>query len=273
MATLTTPSSLAEALDDLAAVPSARPIAGGVGLLLRRQLGESLAERFVAVGRLAELRAIGRLEDELAIGAAVSLAELAASPLVRTDVPLLAAAAVAAANPGVRTTATLGGNLVDRPGGSDLMAALLALGARAVWARPGGVMEEGVPLDRPVGDALLVRVRIAVPTAPGWGFERLQTRGAGDRPTATVCVTLAGARGGEAAGRAWATSIAARPVELSAALAAAIAAARDEEIEAAADADLGDVVVVDDPRATADYRRRVLPVIVRRAVEQARRRS
>ncbi|HET7028831.1 MAG TPA: FAD binding domain-containing protein [Candidatus Limnocylindrales bacterium] len=273
MAGLTTPSSLAEALEDLAAVPPSRPIAGGVGFLLRRQLGETLPERFVAVGCLPELRAIERLENALAIGAAVSLAELAASPIVRTDAPLLAAAAAAAANPGIRTTATLGGNLLDRPGGSDLMAALLALGARAAWARPGGVTEDSVPLDGPVGDGLLLRVRTTVPTAAAWGFERLRTRGAGDRPTATVCVTLADARAENAIGRAWATSVAPRPVELSETLAAAIAAASDEEIVAATDVDLRDVVVVDDLRATAEYRRRVLPVLVRRAVAQARRRS
>jgi carbon-monoxide dehydrogenase medium subunit len=271
---LATPRSLGEALEILAET-DARPIGGGLAFMLRRQLGEPLPDRLVAVAGLEELRVIELTSGgrELVVGAAVTLAELARSPLVRTSAGLLAAASGVAANPGIRTTATIGGNLIDRPGASDPAAALLALAARTRWATDPGA---GVPFPAsqlldPGRSRRGLLVALVVPIEPSrrWGWERLQTRGAGDRPTASVAVTLRGATRGLPTGRAWVTSVAALPVELPSALAAVVASGTPAKVEAALDRDLEGVTLVDDARSTAAYRRSVLAVLLRRAVRQA----
>jgi len=273
---LARPGTLEEALAALAADADARPIAGGVGLLLRTRFGEPLPERVVAIGRLAELRAVEpTAHGGVSIGAATTLGELARSTLARERVPLLAAASEAAANPGIRTTGTLGGNLLDRPGASDLAAASLALGGQAVWARTSGQLVRTsltallapAPGDDPPGPGVLVALVFDAP-APGSGFERLTTRGRGDRPAMTVAAAMPGP-GGERV-TAWATSIADRPVPLPRAAPAALDGASPDIVGAALEHDLAGVSLVDDARATAAYRRRVLPVLLARAVAAAR---
>ncbi|HEY3523870.1 MAG TPA: FAD binding domain-containing protein [Candidatus Limnocylindrales bacterium] len=278
MPSLARPASLDEALGALRAEPAARPVAGGVGLLLRAAFGESLPDHVVAVGRLPELRSIEPERDGVRIGAAVTLAELARSQIVRVRAPLLAAAAEAAANPGVRTTATLGGNLLDRPGASDLVATALALDAEVVSAdeRAEATHTLRSLLETRAANAdhppRLLLVAIVVPRADRWGFERLTTRGAGDRPAATVAMSFSGS-GERSTVAAWATWIADRPVPLVKAGRAVLDGAPDAALRAAVDEDLDGLAMADDLRATAAYRRRVLPVLVRRAFEAARARG
>jgi CO/xanthine dehydrogenase FAD-binding subunit len=278
VASLARPASLDEALDALRAAPDARPIAGGVGLLLRAALGEPLPDRAVAVGALPELRSIEPAGDGIRVGAAVTLAELARSALVRERAPLLAEAASAAANPGVRTTATLGGNLLDRPGGSDLVAAALALDARAVWAgrrttpdaEPLRSLLDRVP-GGSFGHGRQLLVAIVVSAAGPWGFERLTTRGAGDRPAAAIAVTVSGAFERSTVA-AWATWIADQPVSFTRSARVVFDGASDAVTRAAVEDDLAAIRLADDVRASAGYRRRVLPVLLGRAVAAARNR-
>lgn len=89
-----------------------RYIAGGTDLVPNMRRGLLPAQRLVDVSELPELRRVAALEDgSLGIGAATTLAELAAHPLVASHVPALAAAARAVAGPQHRIAATLGGNL------------------------------------------------------------------------------------------------------------------------------------------------------------------
>jgi aerobic carbon-monoxide dehydrogenase medium subunit len=280
MIELVEPATLPDALRELAQSDS-RPLAGGVAILLRRQLsGVSPGRRFVSIGHLPELRAIDdrpsfHRDDEgpsLVVGAAVTVAELARSRAVERRIPLLAVAARAVANPGIRSTATLGGNLLDQPAGSDLAAAALALGGEAIWAAgpdASAKLELAALLDRsadsrPVG--LLVGIRFPVGERSGWGFERLQTRGVADRPVATVAVVLPG--GPDPTGAAaWASWIGDRTVDLSAALPETLAGG--SSFAAAIDTALAGCRISDDARASAAYRRRVIPVLLRRAAERA----
>ena len=108
------PETVADAVAALGQ-PGAMPLAGGVDLLDR------LKERLVLPSRLVSLRKLPGL-DSLAveggtarIGANVTLARLAADPALRRAHPILAEAAGHAATPQLRTMATLGGNLAQRP--------------------------------------------------------------------------------------------------------------------------------------------------------------
>lgn len=110
----------------------ARLLAGGTALLLMIRYGVVRPAHVVSLERLGELRGVRRDGDVLRIGALTAHAELAASPVVREHAPVLADAAGRVATPAIRNMGTLGGNLCYAESASDPAPALLALGARAV---------------------------------------------------------------------------------------------------------------------------------------------
>jgi len=107
------PDNLPEAAR-VGAEGSARRKAGGVDLIDRMK--EGLDRPAVVVGLHEALSSeIGLADGHLVIGAGATLAEIGRHPLVREQLPCLAAAAGEAATPAVRESATLGGNLLQRP--------------------------------------------------------------------------------------------------------------------------------------------------------------
>ena len=106
-----------------AARPGALLKAGGVDVLDRLKEGLEQPERLVNLRRstdpllreIKEQPAAAARPAHLRVGALVTLAQLAADPVVRKACPALAAAAAGAATPQVRALATLGGNLLQRP--------------------------------------------------------------------------------------------------------------------------------------------------------------
>jgi 4-hydroxybenzoyl-CoA reductase subunit beta len=110
--TLRRPATLAEAAALLASEPQARLIAGGTDLLpnLRRGLEKpATLIDLTGVGDFAGAEA--GADGALTLGAGLTLSALAGHPLVAKWLPALADAARAAAGPGHRSAATLGGNL------------------------------------------------------------------------------------------------------------------------------------------------------------------
>lgn len=255
--------SLAAALAALDADAGLRPIAGGVGVMLDRALLGATTVRWMAVARLAELRERKVTATHVRIGAATTLTELSrwhATP------SLLRAAVAATANPGVREVATLGGNVVAGRGDSDPVAALVALGGRALLARTGGWREtdvEDLIVTGPEPGELVVRFEL--PAAPvRWGWRRLTTRGSMDASAATVAVVL-----GPPAQIAVAF-VSSGVLRLPAVESAVDGGADGATIRAAAVADVADAQLRSDLRASAAYRRHVIPVLVARAVHDAR---
>jgi len=109
--TLHRPESLAEAVA-LAHADGARLLAGGTDLVpnLRRGLEEPAS--LVDLSALRELRGVEQAADgSLTLGAGITLAALAADPLVARTLPALAEAASAVAASTHRAAGTLGGNL------------------------------------------------------------------------------------------------------------------------------------------------------------------
>jgi CO/xanthine dehydrogenase Mo-binding subunit/CO/xanthine dehydrogenase FAD-binding subunit len=103
------PQTLAEATALLAA-PGAAPLGGATDALVERRAERRPAPVLVSVAAVTDLRRITRDSSGLRIGAAVTLADLAAHP----DVPRAVAEAIATiASPQVRNAATVGGNLVQ----------------------------------------------------------------------------------------------------------------------------------------------------------------
>lgn len=103
------PMSVADALTALAE-PGARAIAGGTDLLPNLKHRLTTPTVLVQLGRLP-LRQLEACDGGLRLGTGVTLAELAAAPLVRARAPSLALAAGRVAGPTLRNLGTLGGNL------------------------------------------------------------------------------------------------------------------------------------------------------------------
>jgi carbon-monoxide dehydrogenase medium subunit len=167
------------------------------------------------------------------------------------------------ASPRVRSQATVGGVLADADYASDPPAVLAALGARAVLRSPRGDREVGIGdlilgyyETCIAGDELLVEVRVPPCDGPAV-YRKFRSRSSEDRP----CVAVAAVRGGERL-RVVVGAVAERPRELPDACALGPSEAAEigrryaKEIEPISDA-----------RGSAGYRRRVMEVEVRRAVE------
>ncbi len=138
--TYVTPRSLDEALAALRTAPGpARLVAGGTDLLLDLQQGrQSPVDTLIDVTRLPELRQVRADGDSLFIGAAVTHAELLADTRVASQATCLAEACSLIGGPQVRNVATLGGNVAHALPAADATIALLALGAQAELATADG---------------------------------------------------------------------------------------------------------------------------------------
>ncbi|MDE2465476.1 MAG: FAD binding domain-containing protein [Alphaproteobacteria bacterium] len=89
--------------------------AGGIDLLDLMKEGMLAPDTLVNLATVSGLDGIAEEKDGLRIGAMVTLAHLAAHPLIRQRYPALAEAVGASASPQIRNVATLGGNLLQRP--------------------------------------------------------------------------------------------------------------------------------------------------------------
>ena len=110
--TLRRPATLAEVAALLASEPAARLIAGGTDLLPNLRRGLERPPTLIDVSGVRGFAAVESGADgSLLLGAGITLSELARQRAVLARMPALAQAALAAAGPGHRTAATLGGNL------------------------------------------------------------------------------------------------------------------------------------------------------------------
>jgi len=103
--------SIADVIAAQRSHPGCKLIAGGTDLIANLRNGLSATETLVDITGIVELQEIRTSATQIRIGAAVTLAELAANPHIRHLLPALADAAEMVAGPTHRTSATVGGNL------------------------------------------------------------------------------------------------------------------------------------------------------------------
>jgi len=133
------PETLAEAIDLLKKFgDSARVLAGGTDLMVKMRLGAISPGALVSIKKIPGLDVITVDPGKgLTIGATALLADVAAHPEVRTQYPAIAAAASDTANVQVRNMGTVVGNLCNASPSADNAPALLVMGAKvhiAGWA-------------------------------------------------------------------------------------------------------------------------------------------
>ena len=119
-------------------------MAGGltVMILLRERLVQPRV--IISLSDIPVLRRIDLDEGVLRIGAAVTHSEVVRSEKVRSVAPLLSEACGRVASPAIRNMGTLGGSISHGDGASDVAPALLALDAEAIVTGPAG--ERRIPL-------------------------------------------------------------------------------------------------------------------------------
>jgi len=244
----------------------AKLIAGGHSLLPLMKLRLATPTVLVDIGRVPGLSYIEERGDEIAIGALARHHDLETSAVLKEQVPLLAATAHQVGDPQVRHRGTLGGTLAHGDPASDLPAAVLALGGTLVAQGPNGRREIAASeffrgfLETALGvDEVLVEIRVPKAPGAGWSFQKFNRR-AQDWAIVGVAAVVNGSTG-IALVNMGSTPLRATAVEEALRNGASVA-------DAAAAASQG-TDPPSDANASAEYRRHLATVLVRRALEEA----
>ena len=268
MPELLRPQSIGEAADLIASHGRAAAVlAGGTSLL--RETHPSDPGYLVAVDRLG-LGGVEPRDGGWSVGAATPLGVLRDA----VPMPALQAATLEVGGPAVQNMATVGGNLFARAPFGDLAPALLALGARLVFASADG--ETVQPIEAfydawsdgtPPRAGLLTRIELDAPSGAA-AYRKCARRRYASPSVVTVAAWVERDGNGRVSDARIALSGAsAHPFRCAAAEQAVIGSGLDEAaVTAAAAAAEGAVSPVTDPVATAWYRRRMAGVFVRRVL-------
>jgi len=279
---LAVPESVPEALEILAhADGDARVVAGGTALVPMMRLGLVRVGRVVSLHRVAGLGELRAESNALHLGAMVSMAHVHRAPVVRAGWPLLAEAAGRVATPAIRSSATIGGNVGYAEPASDPAPALLCLDAEVRIAAATG--ERSLPLARFLTGyyetalepgEIVAGVRVpALPAGARTGYVKFCPRSAEDKPLigAAALLVLDPATGRCRDARialAGAAPTAIRSTRAEASLRQA--PLDDGAIEAAAETAAAEADPLSDLMGSADYRRRMVRVWVRRLLVSLR---
>lgn len=272
------PTDLAGALDALAQNQSAaRPLAGGTDMIVDIRAKRAGPDTLVSLQNVDELRGISRENGGLRIGAVTRIAEFLKHPeLVKHDV--LRQAAYVFANPMIRNLATLGGNIGSASPAGDMLPPLLALDAQVELVSAAGA--RAIPFAefflgprktscRP--DELIRNLQIPVQSSgTGTAFYKLGLRQADAISLVSVAVRIE--RDGETVRDVRIALGAVAPRPLRAMRAEELLrgqAFSDPVIKQAAGTAAAECTPIDDLRASANYRRKMVEVYVRRTLEQA----
>jgi aerobic carbon-monoxide dehydrogenase medium subunit len=274
------PSSLDEAVALLSgASEETKIISGGTALVIMLKNRLIAPTTLLSLGRLSELRNIRHEPGTgLRIGALVTLREAEHSALVREKNPTLADTFAKVGNVRVRNAATVGGNLSEADYASDPPCVLVAMRARVTARRPKGAREipltdlfKGFYETALAPDEILTELIVPDPL-PGSRsvYIKYVSRSSEDRP----CVGMAALLETQADGtckdlRLVAGAVSEIPQEIAAAEERArgqrlTGALIDEIAQAYADA----IEPLSDLRGSAWYRKQIIRVLARRAMQQ-----
>lgn len=276
----TAPRTLDEALSLLGEQKGrARLLAGGTDLIpqLKRR-GISIPETVIDLKGIPGLEAVSFDEEAgLTIGALTTINAVARAPVIQKRFPILAQAASTMASPQVRNRGTFAGNICMAVPSADSAPALLSLDARVRLKGPNG--ERVVPLEafftgprRTVIEPDEILQGILVP-APEEGCQGTYLKFSPRHSMDLAIVGVAAAGVAEAGvcqkvrialGAVASTPMRAREAE------AVLTGQRfnPETIEAAARTASEECRPIDDHRASADYRRDMVYMLTRRAINQ-----
>jgi carbon-monoxide dehydrogenase medium subunit len=273
------PRSLREALELLDVDdPAVRPLGGGTALVLMMKSGVFRPTRLVSLRHIEpQYAGIQVTSGEVRIGAMVTLSALERSPVVKSDLPVVAKTLRTLSNVRVRNVATLGGHLAHADPHMDLPPVLIALGAHVVTASAAGsrtlaaeelfagyyetVLERG---------ELITEVRVPVQHQRRAVYLKVTTRSADDWPALGVAVALETDQSGVRDARVVVSAATEKATRLGGVEKMLRGTRPDEALarragEAAAD----EANVIASVHGSAAYKRQLVRVYVARALMQA----
>jgi aerobic carbon-monoxide dehydrogenase medium subunit len=260
---------------------SARVIAGGTSLIIWMRQRLLMPKVVISVARIPNFGTITFNEhDGLCIGAGARHRDIELSPIVKQRYPLLHETFRKVAQPRIRNMGTIGGNLAGGDPLTDPGASLIALDAEVTLASGHG--QRNMPLEEFFVDyyqtamspsELLTEIRVPPPERPGWSHIKFTPRSIEDFATVGVALTLRTKDGTCEDVRLALNSVAPTILRAKQAERALLGKA----INDAALRNMGEVAAtevdpMDDNRGSADYKREMVKVLVRRAAQEALRR-
>lgn len=260
----------------------ARFWAGGTDMTLMWQREEVSLDHCIDLTYLDELRFMDVADDRIRIGAMATLAALERSADRHAHLKTLSDITKLMCTPQTRSIATVGGNLCNASPAADLSPAFVALDAEAVILRPDGerriAMEdffEGVNHTVVSNGDLLSEIDIPLPSdhRVGASYRRI------DRTVVDIALVNASVSVSvDAASRVAGTRIAlgaVAPVIIRSSAAEAVLIGADLNgidgglLVKAGELAAADARPISDVRASADYRRAMIKVMVKRALNDA----
>ena len=271
------PDSLEEALQLLAEHgDEAKVLAGGQSLIPVMKLRLAAPAHLIDIGRLG-MDSIAETDGRLAIGALARHRDLERSDLLKARYPVMAAAAPLISDPIVRNLGTIGGSLCHADPAGDWGSVMLALEASVVLRSRRG--ERELPISEFLQDTfttalepdeILTEVRVPQPAGSSGGTYLKMERKVGDFATVAAAIHLSLSGGTIERAGIGLTAVGTKnlqPTEAEASLAGA-------EPTEAAFAEAGRLAAeasspVTDVRGSAEYKRHIVDVYVRRGLATA----
>lgn len=273
------PADLARAVE-LLGNEDARALSGGTDLLVAMRHGTNSPQVVVDLKGIPELASRIEVHDGyVEIAANTVMTDLERHPHVREVFPGLVEAAQVVGSVQIRNRATLAGNLVNASPAADTPPVLIALRAEVDIVGPSG--PRSMPADEFLVDyrktalgrgELITTVRLPEPDgASGSAFIKLGVRRAMEISIVCVAASLTLGDGDEIVDAGVGLgSVAPRALRSHSAETVLVgSAATPESLAEAASRSGDDARPIDDLRASAEYRRAMVPVLVRRALDRS----
>jgi aerobic carbon-monoxide dehydrogenase medium subunit len=265
--------SVEHALELLGEREDAKALAGGHSLLPLLRLRAIRPSLLVDLGRIDSLSYVRDAGDAVAIGALTRHHDIQNAPLLQEHNPLVSYVAGLIGDPQVRHRGTIGGSIAHGDPASDLPAVLLAVDGEIDVAGPGGsrtiaARDFFVGVFTTALDSHELVTEVRVPKLTGehvWSYLKFRRR-AQDWATVGVAAVARQSNGGISNAAIGLVNMGATPLR---AVAAEQAWNAGEDPGAVADQA---TEPASDTNASADYRRHLVRVLVRRATEEAQQR-
>jgi carbon-monoxide dehydrogenase medium subunit len=256
------PESLDELFSMLREHPTARILAGGTDLLVRWRKEFEAPAWIVDLKRVREIPdEVVRVDEVLRIGARTVITDVIANTGVRAQFPALVEAALAVGSVQIRNRATIAGNICNASPAADTSPPLVAYGAIVNVA--SATATRSLPLEQFFAGPgrttlapgeIVHSVDLPLPTQPtGSAFGRLTRRRGVDLALVNLCCVVR--ESGDVRFGFGAVGPRAFAVEM--------------RLGESLDRLFRDARPISDLRATAEYRRAMLPVLARRALNTA----
>jgi CO/xanthine dehydrogenase FAD-binding subunit len=274
------PKSLEEACELMASFGAkAKVLAGGTDLLVNMKKKILAPAHVVSLGRVESLKTLEASNGSIKIGALVTASAVAEALGVKKGLSALARGASSLGSPLIRNLATIGGNLASARPAADFPPPLMAYGAEVLLRKKGG--ERKVGLDAffkgpgmTVVEPNEILSEIVVPKPPsgsGAGYMKLGVRKTLEISIVNVAAFLSLDGGGVIqTARVVLGAVAPTPIRAGSAETALVGQKASKEIFVkAGDAAARDSRPIDDFRGSAEYRREMVKVLTKRALQAA----